>query len=141
MAKADPFLGIGPYSQFIQENQRVGAGLPDDLIEMKEVAGEGAQILFYVLLIADDGKDLLKDPGMASLCHGNGKPALNHQGQESQGFQRHCLSARVRPADDQGFDSIRETEIDRDDLHLLLKGKKGMARLSQVNLSFVGQVG
>ena len=53
---------------------------------MEKVTGEGAQILFDILLIADHCEDLLEDPRPTPLSHRDREAGLNHQGQESQCF-------------------------------------------------------
>src|SRR4030042_6545378 len=104
---------------------------------MEEMAGEGAQIFFDILFVADHRKDVLEDPNMAPLCHGDGKTRLSHQGEESQCFQSHCLSACIRSANNKNTNPITHPEVDGNHLIFTLKREERVSNLSHLNSPFL----
>ena len=80
------FGSVGSYTQFIEQDKGSRPCLFQNLIQVNQVTGERTEILPNILFIADQSKDILKDPHLASLGGRNGKPALGHEGQQPQGL-------------------------------------------------------
>jgi hypothetical protein len=87
---------------------------------MKEMAGEGAQVFFNILFIANHSKNVLEDSDPASFRDRDGETRLNHQGEKSQCFQSHRLSPRIRSAHDENLDPISHPEVNGNHLIFVL---------------------
>ncbi|MPM54776.1 hypothetical protein SDC9_101556 [bioreactor metagenome] len=66
-----PFLGVGTSAQLIEQNQRFGAGVAQNAHDVGNVAGEGGKRLLDGLLIANIGKDVLKEADLRSRLGGD----------------------------------------------------------------------
>jgi len=102
---------------------------------MKEMAGESAQIFFNILLIANDGKNILEDSHLASFRNRDGKTGLNHQGEKAQCFKGHRFPSGIRSAHDENPDPISHPEMNGNHLIFLLKREKRISGLFHVNAS------
>lgn len=57
----------GSPPQFVKKEEGMRSCHSYHLVQMEEMAGEGAEVLFDILLIPDHCKDILKNGRMASL--------------------------------------------------------------------------
>ena len=94
------FIGICAGADFIQQDKRRRMHLLRHLGNVAHVRGESRKIGRNGLLIADIGEYLIED-GKERFARRDVKSHLSHKGNESQGFEHHCFSARIGAADDQ----------------------------------------
>src|ERR1044071_6845282 len=94
------FFGIGGRAEFVKQDKRMGRGGARDEINVGDVRGEGGKILLDRLVIADIGKNGIKDR-QPRRGGGHGNAGLRHERQQSNGFEAHGFAAGVGPADDE----------------------------------------
>ena len=96
------FCRVCTCTQFVQQNQRVIAGLFHHFHNILHVRGEGGQALFDALFISDIRINLLEYGKLTGRKCRNMQPALGHHGQQTCGFQCYGLTARIWPGNHQG---------------------------------------
>ena len=104
-------FGIGGGAEFVEQDQRMGGRGARNEINVGDVRGEGGEILFDRLVVADIGKDGVED-GDFGAVGGDGQAGLRHEGEQSDGFQRYGFAAGVGAGDDEL--AARTFEFDRD---------------------------
>ena len=100
------------------------------------MAAVGAQVVVDALFVADIDEDFLENACPRAVRHRNGKAALKHVLQQSDGLQADTLSACIRTADDEDVLLAVEHDAERHNLLVLpaqLGFQKGMASLDPVD--------
>ncbi len=99
-AKRAPLFRIGCRADLIEQHQRVRRHVCNHFADMRNVRRKSAQALLDRLIVADVRQHLLKNWKLSFTAR-HGQAGLRHERQQSGGLERHRLSARVRPADEQ----------------------------------------
>ena len=127
------FFGIGGRAKLVEEDERVGAGLAGDAIDVGDMGGEGREIALDGLSVADVGVDGVEN-GQAGLGGGDGQAGLGHEAEQAEGLEADGLAAGVGARDDELAGAALEDEGERDERDALLgeaERKQGVASAAQ----------
>ena len=100
-------------AELVEEDERPGAGQPDDPDDRPQVAAERREGLRHRLLVADVGEDVAEDRERAAGGGGDVEPRLVHEREQPDGPQRDRLAAGVRARDDERRVVAAEPDVDR----------------------------
>ena len=94
------FFWICRRSQFIQQHQRARRRCPRDEINVGDMRRKRRKVLFDGLVIANIGQHRVEHWHFHS-ARGNWNSSLGHEREQAGRLEADCLSARVRPGDDE----------------------------------------
>ncbi len=112
-AEGGAFGGIGARSQLIQEDEALRGCIPERLAEPPHVRREGREVLLDRLLVPDVGDHERKEAEDGALAGRHPEPRHPHQGEETEGLERHRLPTHVRSGDDEEPGFAAELEVER----------------------------
>ena len=123
------FIGVGAGAEFVEEDEAMGVGFFEDADDVGHVAGEGAEILFDRLFVADVGVDAFEDGEFAALVDGYHHAGLGHQGEEADGFESDGFAAGVGAGHDEGEAVVAEIDVDGDNAFRFKQRVTGLAEV------------
>ena len=121
---------VSARAQLVKEDQTPVVRLLQYLHRIGHVGREGGQALLDALLIAHIRQNAVEHLHGALVSGGDVQPALGHQTQKPDGFQRHRLAAGVGPGDDQRVEGRPQRHGDG---HSLGRVQQRMPRPAQVD--------
>ncbi len=98
--KRRAFFRVGRGAKLVEQHERTRIRLARDLVYVRDVRGEGGEIAFDRLRVADVGIDGGEDR-QACPRSGHGQTGLCHQRQQAHGLERDGLTAGIGATDDE----------------------------------------
>ena len=111
------YLRLRASAEFIDEQQGVGVRLPHHHLHVEQMAGVGAQVILYALLVADVDHDAMENAAMRAFAYRDGKAALEHVLQQPHRLEAYRLPPGVGTGDDEQALLLGEHDVERH--HLL----------------------
>ena len=109
------FDRVGTGAKFVEQDEGVFRHVVDDGNDALHVGRERREGLFDALFVADIGEYFIKHAdGGGVLCR-DMKTRLRHEGQQTERFERNCLTAGVRTGDNEHFVILPERNRNRHD--------------------------
>ena len=108
-----PDLRIGTRAKFIDEYQRTLIGVFQKQAHVGQAGTIGTQVVFDGLLVADIGKEVVKNSQFRAFVHRYQQARLRHQLQQSGRFHGDRLSSGVRPTEYQNTVATIKAQVKR----------------------------
>ena len=81
-----PFLGIGPRSELVQQDERTIRRSFENALESHEIGGEGRQMFEKALIVADEDVQRVDDRNHRPVDRRHRQPAHGHGHDQTRGF-------------------------------------------------------
>ena len=94
-------LGFGAATEFVDEEEAARGAVFHHRLHVEEVGGVGRKVVLETLLVADVDEDVVEDAGAGVFSGGDGKSALEHVLEQSDGFETDGLAAGVGAGDEE----------------------------------------
>lgn len=94
-------LGFGAATEFVDEEEAARGAVFHHRLHVEQVGGVGRKVVLETLLVADVDEDVVEDTGARVFSGGDGKSALEHVLEQSDGFETDGLTPGVGAGDEE----------------------------------------
>ena len=119
--------GVGAGAQLVKQQERGVVALVQNAHDVRHMCRKGGEVLLNGLFIPDVRQNVAEDGQIAAVGCRNVQAALVHGCKQTDGLERHRLTAGVRAGDDQCIEALAQLHVDGHGLCLVQERMSGFS--------------